>query len=72
MEQDGLNVDIESLHQLLNPRTKIVSITGGSNLSGIIVDVDRIATIVKSYNQDIFLSVDIAQRIVHAPSDAKK
>ncbi len=72
LEQDGLAVNTESIKKLLNEKTKVVSITGGSNLSGIIVDVDKIAEIVKSYNKDIILSVDIAQRIVHAPSDAKK
>ncbi len=72
MEQDGLGVDVDSIKKLLNKKTKVVSITGGSNLSGIIVDVDKIAKIVKGYNKDIILSVDIAQRVVHAPSDAKQ
>lgn len=72
MDQDGLNVDTNSIKKLLSNKTKVVSITGGSNLSGIIIDVDKIAKIVKEYNKDIILSVDIAQRVVHAPSDAKK
>lgn len=72
VKEKGLDIDYDDLKNILNPKTKIVSITGGSNLTGLIIDIDKIAKIIKEYNKDILLCIDAAQRIVHKECDVKK
>ncbi len=72
IKEKDMNVDYDDLKNILSEKTKIVSITGGSNLTGYGVDIKRISEIVKSYNKNIFLSIDAAQRIVHAKCDVKE
>lgn len=71
IKEDKLTVDYNDLKNILNEKTKVVAITGGSNLTGIIVDIDKVAKIVKNYNKEIILCVDAAQRIVHEKCDVK-
>lgn len=65
IESKNLQLDLESLKKILNKKTKIVSFTGGSNLTGIATDVGQITKIIKDFNKNIYVCVDLAQVIVH-------
>ena len=72
VKEKNMNVDYDDLKNILSEKTRIVSITGGSNLTGYSVDIEKISQIIKSYNKNIFLSVDAAQRIVHSKCNVKE
>ena len=45
---ESFNLDIDHLKSLLSSKTKIVSIVGESNISGMLPDIKEIVAIVKS------------------------
>ena len=54
---ESFNLDIDHLKSLLSSKTKIVSIVGESNISGMLPDIKEIVTIVKSKSDALFLSL---------------
>lgn len=72
IEEKSLNLDPNSLKKILSDKTKVVSFTGASNLTGIMTDVQLICDTVKNFNHDILICLDIAQMIPHAFCDLKK
>ncbi len=64
---DDFALDLESLTQLVDERTRIVSITGMSNVLGTITPVDRIREIANRVGATVI--VDGAQLVPHLPVD---
>src|SRR3989338_2267326 len=72
IEIDGEGkLKLEQFSELLNKKTKIVSITHASNVLGTINPVEKIAKIVKEKSNAYFI-VDGAQSVPHMPVDVKK
>lgn len=66
---DGL-VDLEHLEELLrNHRVKLVAVTGGANVTGLLPDLGAIARL--AHTHGALLLVDAAQRLAHYPIDVK-
>jgi len=68
VKSDG-TLDYESLEQTISEKTKIVSITHVSNVTGVINDIKRIAKI--AHEHGALLVVDGAQSVPHMPVDVK-
>ncbi len=62
----------EDYYSVLSPKTKVVSFSSGFNLTGERLDENKISSIVKQYNNNIFLVVDATQSIQHRKIDVKK
>ena len=67
---ESFNLDIDHLKSLLSSKTKIVSIVGESNISGMLPDIKEIATIVKSKSDALFI-LDGAQLVPHRSVDVQ-
>lgn len=61
----------DDFKKVLNSKTKIVSFTAASNLLGNRYDCNEITKVIKEYNKEILVCVDIAQYIGHHRSDLK-
>ncbi len=70
IDEEG-KLKLEQLNQLLNEKTKIVSVTHVSNVLGTINPVEEIAKTVKEKSNAYFI-VDAAQSVPHMPVDVKK
>jgi cysteine desulfurase / selenocysteine lyase len=69
LTDDG-RLDLSNLAQLLNSKTKVVSLTHQSNLLGTINDID---TIVKAAKEvDALVLLDACQSVPHMPVDVEK
>ena len=66
----NFELNIEDLLSKLNNKTKIVSITGESNISGTIPNIKEINTLVKEKSDSIFI-VDGAQLVPHRVVDVQ-
>jgi len=66
----NFELNIEDLLSKLNNKTKIVSITGESNISGTIPNIKEINTLVKEKSDSIFI-VDGAQLVPHRAVDVQ-
>jgi cysteine desulfurase/selenocysteine lyase len=69
LTDDG-RLDLSNLAQLLNSKTKIVSLTHQSNLLGTINDIDTIVKAAKSV--DALVLLDACQSVPHMPVDVTK
>jgi cysteine desulfurase/selenocysteine lyase len=69
LTDDG-RLDLSNLAQLLNSKTKIVSLTHQSNLLGTINDIDTIVKAAKSV--DALVLLDACQSVPHMPVDVEK
>ncbi|MBX9685223.1 MAG: cysteine desulfurase [Candidatus Obscuribacterales bacterium] len=69
LTEDGL-LDIESLKEALNPKSKIIAVTQMSNVLGSIVPLEEVCALAKS-NGTLVL-VDGAQGVPHIAIDVKK
>ncbi|NOI68599.1 cysteine desulfurase-like protein [Vibrio sp. 99-8-1] len=49
------NLDLDKLHSLLNERTRLVAITAASNLSGTIVDIEKVTELAKAHGTVVFI-----------------
>lgn len=58
-------------HNILSPKTKVVSFASGFNLTGDKLDETKIIDIVKNYNPSIISVVDATQSIQHRKIDVK-
>ena len=67
---ESFNLDIDHLKSLLSSKTKIVSIVGESNISGMLPDIKEIVTIVKSKSDALFI-LDGAQLVPHRSADVQ-
>ena len=61
---------IEEFEKLINPRTKLVSITHISNALGTINDIEKIIKI--AHKNDVPVLIDAAQSVQHLPVDVQK
>ncbi|GIR90838.1 MAG: hypothetical protein CM15mP90_2620 [Actinomycetota bacterium] len=61
---ESYNLDLDHLKSLLNKKTKIVSIVGESNISGMLPDIKEINSLVKSKSDAIYI-LDGAQLVPH-------
>ena len=68
---ESFNLDIDHLKSLLSSKTKIVSIVGESNISGMLPDIKEIVTIVKSKSDALFI-LDGAQLVPHRSVDVQE
>ena len=69
LTDDG-RLDLSNLAQLLNSKTKIVSLTHQSNLLGTINDIDTIVKAAKAV--DALVLLDACQSVPHMPVDVEK
>lgn len=67
---ESFNLDIDHLKSLLSSKTKIVSIVGESNISGMLPDIKEIVAIVKSKSDALFI-LDGAQLVPHRSVDVQ-
>ncbi|MDR2425229.1 MAG: SufS family cysteine desulfurase [Prevotellaceae bacterium] len=67
---DGGELKIEMLDQLINPRTRLLCIAQASNVLGTVNPLERI--IEKAHNRGVAVLVDGAQGIQHLETDVQK
>ena len=67
---ESFELDFDHLESLLNENTKVVSIVGESNISGMLPDIKKINTLVKE-NTDAVYIVDGAQLVPHRKIDVQ-
>ena len=65
---DDFSLDLDDLSSKLSSKTKVVSIVGESNLSGMLPDIKEINNLVRS-NSDALLIIDGAQYVPHRKVD---
>ena len=65
------SLDLDDLKSKLSKKTKVVSIVGESNLSGMLPDIKEINNIVKN-NSEALLIIDGAQLVPHRKVDVKE
>lgn len=68
---DGGTLDLEAYKNLLNEKTKLVSVVHVSNSLGTINPVKDIVATAKNYNADIVTLVDGSQSVVHMGVDVQ-
>jgi cysteine desulfurase/selenocysteine lyase len=66
---DG-TLDIEGLERLMTERTKIVTVTHASNVTGVVNDIAKISKL--AHENNAILVVDGAQSVPHMPVDVRK
>ena len=67
---DDFSLDLDDLSSKLSSKTKVVSIVGESNLSGMLPDIKEINNLVRS-NSDALLIIDGAQLVPHRKVDVQ-
>ncbi len=67
---ESFELDFDHLESLLNKNTKVVSIVGESNISGMLPDIKKINTLVKDKTDAIYI-VDGAQLVPHRKIDVQ-
>ena len=65
------SLDLDDLKSKLSKKTKVVSIVGESNLSGMLPDIKEINDIVKNNSEALFI-IDGAQLVPHRKVDVKE
>lgn len=68
--KDDFSLDLEEIENLVKKNTKALIITGASNVSGVLTDLDKAYEICKKYN--LKLIIDGAQVAGYVPFDIKK
>ncbi|WP_236786145.1 aminotransferase class V-fold PLP-dependent enzyme [Anaerococcus ihuae] len=68
--KDDFSLDLEEIENLVKKNTKALIITGASNISGVLTDLDRTYEICKK--NDLKLIIDGAQVAGYVPFDIKK
>ena len=66
----SFELDFEHLESLLNKNTKVVSIVGESNISGMLPDIKKINSLVKDKTDAVYI-VDGAQLVPHRKIDVQ-
>jgi len=67
---ESFELDFDHLESLLNKNTKVVSIVGESNISGMLPDIKKINSVVKDKTDSVFI-VDGAQLVPHRKIDVQ-
>ena len=67
---ESFELDFDHLESLLNKNTKVVSIIGESNISGMLPDIKKINTLVKEKTDAVYI-VDGAQLVPHRKIDVQ-
>ena len=67
---ENFSIDLDDLKQKISKKTKVVSITGESNLSGLLPDLKLIRSIIKE-NSDALFILDGAQLVPHRKVDVQ-
>ncbi len=67
---ESFELDFDHLETLLNKNTKVVSIVGESNMSGMLPDIKKINSLVKEKTDGVFI-VDGAQLVPHRKIDVQ-
>jgi len=67
---DSFNLDMDHFRSLLNENTKVVSIVGESNISGMLPDIKFINSLIKEKTDAIYI-VDGAQLVPHRKIDVQ-
>ena len=67
---EDFSLDLDDLSSKLSSKTKVVSIVGESNLSGMLPDIKKINNLVKA-NSDALLIIDGAQLVPHRKVDVQ-
>ena len=67
---ESFELDFDHLESLLNKNTKVVSIVGESNISGMLPDIKKINSIVKDKTDAVYI-VDGAQLVPHRKIDVQ-
>ena len=67
---ESFELDFEHLESLLNKNTKVVSIVGESNISGMLPDIKKINSLVKEKTDAVYI-VDGAQLVPHRKIDVQ-
>ena len=70
--EDNMKLNLDELYSYLNENTKVLTITGASNVTGEIIDLKNIINKVRKYNKDIIIIIDATQLIVHSSVDVKE
>jgi cysteine desulfurase/selenocysteine lyase len=70
--QTGLCLDLNSLKNLVNEKTKIVSICLASNVTGGINDIKKIITEIKNINKNVFVICDMTAAFGHIKINLNK
>lgn len=65
-----LRLDVERLDEVLGPRTRLVAITGMSNVTGTINPIKALAA--KAHAVGALILMDGAQSVPHAPTDVRE
>ncbi len=65
---DGL-VDVNKLNEIISPKSKLISVTHASNVTGGITNLKEIVNIAKQY--DTLVAIDGAQSAPHGPFDVQ-
>lgn len=71
LDDDG-KITPESLRETMTPRTKIVSLTGSSNVTGERPDLKTLFQIAREINPDVYCIADLAQLVPHASVDVRE
>ena len=67
---ESFELDFDHLESLLNKNTRVVSIVGESNISGMLPDIKKINTLVKEKTDAVYI-VDGAQLVPHRKIDVQ-
>ena len=67
---ESFELDLDHLESLLNNNTKVVSIVGESNISGMLPDIKKINSLVKEKTDAVYI-VDGAQLVPHRKIDVQ-
>ena len=67
---ENFSIDLEDLKEKISSKTKVVSITGESNLSGLLPDIKLIRSLVKEHSDALFI-LDGAQLVPHRKVDVQ-
>lgn len=66
------NLKINNIYDFLNKNTKLIAITGASNVTGEIINVKEIVKKVREYNKNIKILVDVTQFLSFDKIDVKE
>jgi cysteine desulfurase/selenocysteine lyase len=67
---DGGELDLKNLNRIIDKKTRIVAVTGMSNVLGTIVPVKKIISVAK--DKGALTLIDGAQSVPHIPTDVQK
>ena len=67
---ESFDLDIDHFESLLNSKTKVVSIVGESNMSGMLPDIKKLNSLIKEKTDAIYI-VDGAQLVPHRKIDVQ-